>query len=358
MSSYRAIEMIIKAFLFPKLEENYLKEVQRNTIDWQALLGTLSKHKLLLPAFQVANAHDKKLPIFPALHRYQRQQVRYSLFKLKELKRTISAFDAKGILISTYKGLAFAQAFYHGFSNRASVDVDMAIAEADIPASITLMQELGYQEYTKAKNQKTTDPNMLSRSRAHQIDYSWVLYQGEQIMCNIELHWQPAHPVLKVPLRFDQLPTNAYTSISVSGVSIATFTKPYLAIFTIIHHGLIDTWGQYRHLLDLAMILRGLSPKEYKEVQSLLQQYKLTQTFYVGLFLLDQIVDFSVADENYQASKHQQVGQRLLKELRNNTLAGKWSDNPKKLLYHLQLRDTWREQLVTGGNLIWFKMRF
>jgi len=362
------IEQALSAYLQTQDKATFSRLLKSSEIDWAELWKAIRIHKLQPIFHKILQEHqqlqvaelskERPIPIFPQLKRYRMQQLRRSLFKLKELQRTIAAFETAGIRITPYKGMAFAQCFYGDISLRSSVDIDMAIAVSDIPASFAIMRSLGYEEYSKEKTGETSEKKKLAATRAYHIDYSWVLYQGKRIVCNIEFHWQPAHPVLQVPLTFEQLSEDAYTTICIGGPSISTFTKPYLALFTLIHHGLIDTWGQYRHLLDFAKILQGLTREEYQKLQTMLEKYQLQQCFYTGVYLVTRLFNLPFANTGYQANKHRKIGDHLLTALHTNSLAGKWSDNPRKLLYHLRMRDTLGQQVRTSGSLMWFKIRF
>lgn len=339
----------ILSFPIEKIEEN-----------WQNIWEVARQHKLQIVLHQVLNKHAafKNMSAFSKLQKYRLQQLQRNLLKLKELQKTIRAFEQAGITVTPYKGLPFAQYFYQDISMRSSIDIDLAISLVDIPASFAIMKSLGYIEYSKEKNGASSNQKELHKSRAYHIDYSWLLYDGEKVKMNIELHWQPSHPVLYLPLEFGNLPTSARTSIQISNQEVTTFTKPYLALFTLIHHGLIDCWGQYRHLVDLGVILNGLQADEYLAWKALLKKHQLVQTFYVGLYLLEQLFDYKVMDADYHAKKQKKIGTQLIKSLQNNSLVGKWSDNPRKLIYHLKMRDTLYQQLMTGKNLLLFKLTF
>jgi len=353
------IEQTLKVYLGTKELDTFRVDVRKETIDWSAIIQITYKHKLQPILHKVLKeVEEEAIPIIPQLRRYRMLQMRRSLFKLKELQRTTAAFDAAGIRITPYKGMAFAQCFYGDITLRASVDIDMAIALSDIPASFAIMRALGYVEYSKEKVGASSETEVLENARAYHIDYPWVLYEGAKIICNIEFHWQPSHPVLQVPLTFVDLPADAYTNIQIGGQGISTFTKPYLALFTLIHHGLIDTWGQYRHLLDFAMIMKCLTKKESISFKKLLEKYQLQQCFYMGLYLLEQLFELPVSTIGYQAKNHRKLGTQLMAALHDDRLAGKWSENPRKLLYHLRMRDTLGQRVRTVGSLIWFKIRF
>jgi len=84
----------------------------------------------------------------------------------------------------------------------------------------------------------------------------------------------------------------------------------------------------------------------------------LQQCFYTGLYIVEQLYGVSVPGENYPKGKYQKIGNQLIEGLRTDSLAGNWSENKHKLLYHFRMRDTWYEKLRLVISLVWFKVRF
>lgn len=347
---------IQKNYLGKENGKDLAEQLADPNINWRNLWETASKHKLQLVLQKVLK--DYPVPIHPVMKRFRMNVSKRSLLKAKEIQRVLQAFEEKNIRITPYKGMAFAHCFYGGITMRNSVDMDVAIDLKDIPNSFAIMRSLGYVEYSKEKNGSQSNEKELHKSRAYYIDYSWVLYKGEQIKFNVELHYQPSHPVLHVPLYFSEIPDSAFTTFKIAGGTINSFTKPYLGLFTLIHHGLIDCWGQYRHIVDLAMMVKNLNKEDYQSFKNLLGKHQIQQSYYVGLYILENLLEMPIEDPDYQAARYQKIGDQLIDALQTDSLAGKWSENPKKLLYHLRLRDTFYQQLATGKNLLMFKLRF
>ncbi len=353
---YPLLENAIKTYLGVGNAEGLVPE--KFIENWREIWLRTCQHKLQMVLHKVLQDEPLLLdaPILAQLKQYRLKSLQRSLLKLKALQEVVAAFASANIVVIPYKGLAFAECFYGDISMRSSVDIDLAIALSDIPASFVVMEALGYVENTKEKNGKGSNRKVLHKSRAYHIDYSWILYGKGSIEVNVELHWQPSHPVLHLPLTFADIPKSARTTLQISGTSIPTFTKPYLAVFTLVHHGLIDCWGQYRHLLDLAMMIKNLSSEEFLVFKKLLEKYKLLDVYYTGLYLLQQLFNYPITDAKYIRGRYQKLGAKLMKDIRMNNLSGKWSENPDKLLYHLQMRDTLYQKLATGMNLIRFKI--
>lgn len=360
IQAYKWVELLLKEFLFSSAIKEPQSPFFTTTTDWESALQMLILHQLVPVSVAVLSRHTetKKIPIYNQLKGIKSDQARNCLFRLSEMNKIIHSFAAEGIPLTPYKGMAFAQNFYGNIASRISYDSDLAISEKDIDRSIVLMKKLGYQ-LEKEKEKKGLNRFIkLSNSRSHYIDYSWVLIKNKNLRSNIEFHWQPVHPVLQLPLSFDKLPKNIFTTINIVKQKINTFNKPYLALFTLIHHGLIDTWGKYRHLLDLAMLLKTFTKEEQTTFHQLINQYHLNKTYSIGLYILHQIFDYPHIDPIYMPPPKSKLGEQLIKAIRNNQLAGNWSDNPQKLYFNIRMRDRFQEQLQVIGSLVSFKLRY
>ena len=145
--------------------------------DWSRIWLHTCQHKLQMVLHKVLQNRPSLVgtPILTQLKHYRLGSLQRSLLKLKELKKVLAAFEDANIMVTPYKGLAFAACFYQDISMRSSVDIDLAISLSDIPASFAVMEALGYVENSKDKNGKSSDRKELHKSRAYYIDYSLSL---------------------------------------------------------------------------------------------------------------------------------------------------------------------------------------
>ena len=253
------------------------------------------------------------------------------------LSEKLTALQIDHIL---YKGKAFSDKFYPANFMRSSVDIDLGIELKDIPKASTVLNELGYEAY-----KHKPDYDSLSQSRAYYIDFSFVKrdLQGN-IMYNIELHWQAAHKVLEVPYIFNDLKTKGAIQM-IENSEVFAFSKIELAVLLVIHHGMVDVWGQLRHLVDLHYVVEKLNDQEMEAFVNRLKQLKLYTCFKNGLSQLNILHNKEKPD-------------KLWELILSGNMSKNWSEFPPKLWWHLKMRDTLSDRVKVLYSLAKFRLKF
>lgn len=325
----------------------YIEQILGNDLTTDSVSKTdiekLQKYKLL-PL--VAILINKKL-----IHSFDRSYlnpVRFTRLRtwriniqVREMFRVYAAFQKEGISVIPYKGLCFTRQFYPNVHYRDSVDVDFAISVDDLQQIGVIMESLGYVE-AKGKN----DYEDVTKTRGFYIDYSWLLYdKNGKAECNIEFHWQAANSALYAPIQFKNI-INEVEEVVIKGKAIQSFTKPFQALVIVCHHGLVDGWGKFRHLVDLMLIDKGLSPSEWSKLRSLLVEYKIDRVLTIGMAMSHNIFDYQSKNQILISDEHK-FSLKLIKLLKNDRLMLKWSEQPIKFLYYLKMRDNIWDKLIS-----------
>ena len=253
------------------------------------------------------------------------------------LSEKLSALQIDHIL---YKGKAFSDKFYPGNFMRYSVDIDLGIELKDIPEAAAVLDELGYEAY---KHKPEYDS--LSQSRAYYIDFSFVKRDPQgKIMYNIELHWQAAHKVLEVPYIFDDLKNKGAIQL-IEDSEVFAFPKIELAVLLVIHHGMVDVWGQLRHIVDLHYVIEKLNEQEMEAFVKRLKQLKLYTCFENGMTQLDIL-------------HNKQKPNKLWELILSGNMSKNWSEFPTKLWWHLKMRDSLSDRIKVLYSLAKFRLKF
>jgi len=261
------------------------------------------------------------------------------------------AFQNKGVSVIPYKGLCFTRQFYPNVMYRLSIDVDFAISFDDLQHIGVIMTSLGYVE-AKGEN----DYEDVKKTRGYYIDYSWLLYDQEgKPVCNVEFHWQAANSALYAPILFSDIMTEVET-IEVNGKKISTFRKPIQALLLICHHGLVDSWGKFRHLIDMMLVDQGLSDSEWIELKSLLNRYKMNRILVIGMAMIHKIFNYQPKNE-LDISKEEKFASKLTALLRNDKLMLKWSEQPVKFWYYLKMRDNVSDMIVSLRKFLFYLIK-
>lgn len=310
-----------------------------NNID--KTIKQLNQHKITLYIHHLIGLDSVKF--FPQFHQllnnsYQKRLNR-SLNQLNETHRVATAFAVQKIPIISYKGLTFTKQFYKTIDLRDSVDVDFAISKQHLNKIGKIMISLGYQE-AKGEN----DYQNVKKTRGYYIDYSWLLYNdNNQPVCNVEFHWRATATALYVPLIFDDI-FKKQTILKIQNQVIRTFQPVYQALLIIVHHGIVDCWGKLRHLIDLIQIDKTLDAQQWQALAHLTKKYKVYKAFMVGCFICEQLLDYVFVNKtnSYRVKK---LGDKMIQKIKHDQLRGKWSQQPVKLIYYLQMRDNFSDFL-------------
>lgn len=254
--------------------------------------------------------------------------------QLNQLHQITKLFKEEDVNVHSYKGLAFTNQFYPNISYRDSVDIDFTVEQSKIPLMGKIMTKLNYKE---AKGDNNFEDIKLSRG--YYIDYSWLLYNQNNVpICNAEFHWQAANSALYVPLTFDKISTEV-EEINVAGLQLFTFNKPHHALIVLCHHGIVDGWGKIRHLVDLTQIDKTLNPDEWHKLIELSKEYKVYRTFLLGCSICTKLFDYTFKNE-IDFSSQNRLTNKLIPKIMAGELKLKWSEQPIKFLYYIQMRDS------------------
>lgn len=347
----RLILLICKAFLRVEDEQKILDIILSREIEWKVFLNKIFTHKL----DQVTFFTFKRLKLgrhVPAFMKALSQRVNIRIQRSKMLYdeqiRVLEACKQHNLKVYPYKGAILSHTFYPAPVLRDSVDIDLAISEDDLEASMELMPKLGYSLFKE--NRVTND---VKKMRSYDIDFSWMLYDDNgNLKINTEFHWQPSHSVLWVPLTFKNI-MDQTQEYQLYDQSVTSFALPMHTIIVLIHHGLVDGWGKVRHLIDFVMILKRLEQSEWDEFVALAKQYRLYNTLLVGL----QIIKNSFGYEKYKLDCPNfviKLAEEMAPKILKNELSANWSEQKIKVKYYLKMRDSWGDKARSLVRLVKF----
>lgn len=335
--------LIALVFLQPDQKSRLEQMIVKNDTDWKKTIGLILEHKLLsisVPVLRDVRMGKKFPQVINTLIRQKKIRVNRKELLLNELKRVTLACKLAGIPTLSYKGQILAHKYYESPHLRDSVDVDLAIEEKNLAKSFEVMQSLGY-ELIKDEGENVD----IEKMRSYDIDFSWVLRDEEgNIKINTEFHWQPSHNVLWVPLKFSDI-INDTTQVELDGRKLQSFEEIIHIVIVIIHHGIVDGWGKLRHLVDLTVILRAMSAEDIAALSERAKQHKVLNAFLVGVELARNIFEIELAKNLTVPKEMKALANDMEPEILENRLSGKWSDQKKKLIYYIKMRDSFQDKI-------------
>jgi len=352
IASFSFLKLICQLYVDTAKPDQLRKIVQSNSIDWNGLVLLMQKHKLESILWAIIQKYPRCFPkqLRQKLFQYKQIQARRKIILAKEMARIQKRFQENNIKVLPYKGLCLAQQAYPSLQDRDCNDIDFAIEESYIPQSAEIMQSLGYEEFKTKSNFKE-----VKKSRAYYIDYSWVLYdEKKNIICNAEIHWQAANSALYMPFEFKKL--ESYSSgIKLYNQEVQTFSIIYQTLVALIHHAMVDTWSQLRHLVDFALLIQSMNEKEIAQLEKLLKENGFWICYQTGLYLCNTILDLSFlfCTASYQKLS---IASKLQVQIENGSILGHWSKSPQKIFYYFRMRDSFKDQLKSLKSFAAFSM--
>lgn len=321
----------------------FLQEIKIDNTNLSAFYQQLQNHKCQEIVLHTIKSHQlgSKLPkITKRLEAIVQRRQKHNAALWQESMALTKELNKQSIPYVLYKGRPFAKHYYPSIRLRHSVDVDLGMRLEDIPKAASLLHSLGYEEHKGSIDYKN-----INASRSYHIDFSYVKRNSEgKILYNIELHWTTAHHVLAIQYGFDKLMAKR-EALTIGDDLIYTLPKIEQAIIMVIHHGMVDVWGKIRHLIDLHYIIEQLDGAEMDLFISNLKQLKLFRCYNQGLQLL-------------AIFNNKQAPNALWGLILSGDMGKNWSDFPKKIVWHLKLRESNTERIRVLYNMTKFKMKF
>lgn len=106
----------------------------------------------------------------------------------------------------------------------------------------------------------------------------------------------------------------------------------------IIHHGIVDGWGKLRHLIDLTQIDKTLNAEQWKDLCHLTKKYKVYKAIMLGCYIAAHLFDYTFINQT-DYTKVAKLSEKIIVQIKDGKLSGKWSQQPIELIYYIQMRD-------------------
>lgn len=337
-TAYSRIHMaIVKAFVNKdRLSVDTVRDIIESPID--EFRKSLFAHKLEGILFYLLSQNQEyhSLEIRSLLERRIQTITRRNLILADETDRIKAQFAESDIRIEAYKGTSFMTYFYENISLRKSIDVDFAIAASNLYKCKPIMMKMGYREA------KVRTSGISTKHRADFLDYPFVRDNPNGYKLLVEFHSAPAHAALNIPFEFEERLNEK-----------ESFTEIDHAFLTIVHHGAVDLWGKWMHLVDLHQIIIKLTDTQFTKLQSKFDTLGLGAFLDSGIYVLQNV--FGLHSKIELKYRHKGILDGLVNKLIKSEFTGHWSQNPSKLTYYLLLREGTLSKLCSLKSLIAYR---
>ncbi len=265
-------------------------------LDWQRLKKLVIYHGIR-PILYTALSKQKEAAI-PAdflgyLRNYLTKQSILNLKNTHELERLLLLFEEEKIAVLPYKGAILSKELYLNNQLREWVDIDLYVPKNKAKEALKLLIKDGYSFALKgeSKDYDLVIDELLAIYGWHEV--SLIKKIGTSVY-HVDFHWELKETFYPYELDIETLFQNT-RKIVLTKQEVIVPSLASIFLMTLTHHGGRESWMKLKHLTDILLFLK----KEEGDSQALnsyillAQRAKLQQTFYLGLYCLQQFLGFS-----------------------------------------------------------------
>jgi hypothetical protein len=219
----------------------------REAVDWNRFLRVVARHGVVGLAHDGLRRAGIDVPAEPlcTLDAQARALARRNLHMAREAVRVRGALAAAAIPVVFLKGLPLAMLAYGTIAFRDMIDIDILVAEDQVPAATELLRRMGYRQRYPAADIGAHNIAAYMRVRKH---FDFVHYERRIV---VELHWR----LVDNPLLHDRIPeARSWIDVAMApAMTLPTLAPDDLAIYLVLH-GAQHGWSRMKWIADVAAL--------------------------------------------------------------------------------------------------------
>jgi putative nucleotidyltransferase-like protein len=321
-------------------EEERLRDLLRQDLDWDYLLATASNHGLMPLLHKHLNSFSAEIPV-PVLSRLKResignaQNVLHLTGKLLKLYRLLKE---NGIRIAIFKGALLSEMAYGELSLRQAGDIDVLIPRGQFHHTRQLLESLGYQ---------MTPSLTESQLASHLATHCEIQFMRDDWFTVVDLHWALAPKNFVFKLETDDVLARLQR-VAFAGTEIETLGTEDLILYQSMH-GAKHLWRRLEWISSLGELIRSAVAIDWDLVMERAATSHATRMLALGLRLTEVNVPAPVLD----AIDPEGVMKRMAGEILSTifTVSGA-AESTETNLYNLKIMDRKRDVLVSALRAI------
>jgi hypothetical protein len=318
-------------------------------VDWAYLLE-MARRNCVLPLLylnlKTAASDAAPQQVLAALERVYQRTAFDNLFLTRQLIHLMRCLDCAGIPVIAYKGSVLTQSIYTNLALRQFGDLDIIVREADVNKARAVLFELGFSQEWPERELSDWEEDL---HRQQKYNYTFCRVQDRVV---VELHWNIVPRYLRIPWEPQWL-WRRLDSFVLADQKILTF-PPEELLLTLCIHGANHCWNRLHWVCDIAELTKRSDTLNWDSVLSLAQTWRAERILHLGLALAGELLDANLPKE---------VKRRIAMDSGALMLAGqscRWLFARQWLyfrpfeepLYHLRMRDQWRERVYYCGQML------
>jgi len=257
--------------------ENRIKYLVNGELDWEYILRTVSKHRIV-PLFysQINRLCPEDIPrhIRDVLKDQFKINAYKNMMMLRELLKLLNLFESNGIIVVPYKGPVLAISIYKDIKLRQFVDLDIYVYEQDISKVNEILLNEGYTPDFQIDESKKVKYNELRR------DFSFFSESGVKI----EIHKMFQSWVFSLPHGNSFLDKKTTLKITRDKTIFNPSLENMILILSI--HNAGHRWGLLYWICDLAELIRNSEYVDWKFIVEKAEKLVIKKILLINLHLL------------------------------------------------------------------------
>jgi len=282
-----------------------IRELVGEDLDWAYLAGLGEEHgvaPLLYVHLRAACAESVPPFWLEYLGQVFQHNAHRNLFLTAELLRLLDIFRAHGVLAIPYKGPVLAEQAYANLAFRQFADLDVIVAQSDMPAAHALLLAEGY---------RAKFPHAPAATRRIPGQYSYTR-DAEGLV--LEFHTERTLRYFPTPLPFEQL-AKRLECVSLGGRSVPTFSvEDALPILCV--HGSKDFWERILWVADIAALAQSPRRIGWETCLRRAGEFRVTRMLFLGLLLAEDLLGEALPEGVQRAVRADSATRSLAEQVR------------------------------------------
>jgi hypothetical protein len=244
----------------------------RGQIDWSRFAALAQRHRVAGFVHRGLLAAGVQVP--PSIALSSRKAAARNLNLLREAGEIAALLTEAGIAAVFLKGAALAERAYQNQGVKQTLDNDLLVSTADVPATIAVLEEAGYM---------LADPPVILNRQRLSVLVSLVkectfVHPVRRVM--VDLHWRASS--IRGLLCESALLRDAEI-IEVAGLKIPALPAETLMVYLAVH-GARHGWARLKWLADFNALLATLNPEGLAAIRERARRDGAAQCMDLALF--------------------------------------------------------------------------
>lgn len=320
----------------------------RSGVEWTRVLSIARWHGVVpLLHTAIVNSGLAEIPhqAASAIRAEFLRQTADSLLYARELVRVMAALEENKVRAVAFKGPALAKRLYNKASLRQCRDLDLLVAQNDLPKALNILHSHGYERCT---DHGADDASLFRTEKDYLVVNAASLFK-------VELHWAIAEPSFYIRTPFDAI-WSRRESVSVLGAAIPVpHTDDLLLLLCI--HGARHCWASLKWICDIDELVRQCPNIAWRQLCERASDLGCRRMLLIGLRLAKDVLGTAlpaaIEQEIDRDPAVEAVSANLHAKLLSNS--GVWFDH-ERIICYVRSHERWydRARMVTSymvGNL-------